>query len=133
MIKEYIDFNEKEILNLYSSVNWNAYTTDLASLKKGFANSLLVLGAYEDDLLVGLIRVVGDASTIIFIQDLLVHPHYQHKNIGKSLVDEVLNRYKDVRQIELITDKEEKSISFYKKLGFKELDKVNLTGFIKIK
>ena len=33
---------------------------------------LLVLGAYEQDELLGIIRVVGDGATIIFIQDILI-------------------------------------------------------------
>ena len=42
-IKNYSAYNEKEILKLYSSVGWTAYTDDPQSLKQGFQNSLLVL------------------------------------------------------------------------------------------
>lgn len=46
-IKNYSAYNEKEILKLYSSVGWTAYTDDPQALKQGFQNSLLVLAAYE--------------------------------------------------------------------------------------
>ena len=43
----------------------------MTALRAGFNNSLLVLGAYEQDELLGIIRVVGDGATIILIQDIL--------------------------------------------------------------
>ncbi len=75
-IREYKNYKENEILNLYSSVGWTAYTDDLASLQVGFQNSLLTLAAYEDDKLLGVIRTVGDSQTIVYIQDVLVVPEY---------------------------------------------------------
>ena len=41
VIKEYKDYDEQEILNLYTSVGRTAYTDDSASLKAGFENFLL--------------------------------------------------------------------------------------------
>lgn len=67
-IKNYSAYNEKEILKLYSSVGWTAYTDDPQALKQGFQNSLLVLAAYEREELLGIIRAVGDGVTIVFIQ-----------------------------------------------------------------
>lgn len=63
-IKEYKEYNESELLELYASVGWTAYTNDPVSLKKGYENSLLVLGAYEGDKLVGVLRAVGDDAEI---------------------------------------------------------------------
>ena len=73
-IRNYSTYNEKEILKVYSSVGWTAYTDDPQALKQGFQNSLLVLAAYEREELLGIIRAVGDGVTIVFIQDLLVFP-----------------------------------------------------------
>ena len=42
-IREYLSYNEEEILALYSSVGWTAYTDHPGVLKKGFKNSLLSL------------------------------------------------------------------------------------------
>ena len=50
----------------------HAYTDNLTALRAGFNNSLLVLGAYEQNELLGIIRVVGDGATIILIQDILI-------------------------------------------------------------
>ena len=53
MIREYINYNEDEIISLYSAVGWQAYTADRTALRKGFENSLCVLADYEDGELAG--------------------------------------------------------------------------------
>ena len=45
-IKEYRTYKKDEIIGLYSAVGWKAYTDDPEALRKGYENSLLVLGAY---------------------------------------------------------------------------------------
>ena len=47
-IREYKEYNEPEILGLYASVGWTAYTDDPTALRNVFANSLLTLAAYEE-------------------------------------------------------------------------------------
>lgn len=117
-IKEYTVYNENEILELYASVGWSAYTDEPEVLHKGFEHSMLVLGAYESGKLVGVIRVVGDGYTIVFIQDLLVLPEYQRKGIGAALIQSVLTRFSFVRQIELAADTTSGTAAFYKSQGF---------------
>lgn len=56
-IKEYTAYNETEVLDLYASVGWSAYTDHPESLQKGFENSLLTLAAWDDtEQLIGIIR-----------------------------------------------------------------------------
>lgn len=64
-IREYRTYNEQEILPLYTSVGWTAYTDAPDTLRQGFEHSLLTLAAYENGQLVGLIRTVGDGYTIV--------------------------------------------------------------------
>lgn len=130
-IKNYSAYNEKEILKLYSSVGWTAYTDEPQVLKQGFQNSLLVLAAYEGEELLGIIRVVGDGVTVVFIQDLLVFPEKQRNGVGTALVKAVLERYPVVRQIELTTDQTPETAAFYKSLGFSEFAKIGCRGFMK--
>lgn len=133
VIKEYSVYNENEILALYRSVGWTAYTESPEALSKGFENSLLVLAAYEGDALLGLIRAVGDGHTIIYVQDILVAPEFQRKGIGTALLREILSRFTNVRQIMLATDSEERTIAFYKSLGFTRLEEIGCCGFMLIK
>ena len=131
-IRAYTEYNEAEILGLYASVGWTAYTDDPAALRNGFANSLLTLAAYEEAALAGLIRVVGDGHTIVFVQDILVRPQFQRRGIGSALLQAVLNRYAGVRQIELLTDGTPETAAFYRSMGFRELTELGCRGFMKI-
>lgn len=118
-----------QILELYEANKWGAYTEDPHTLIDGIAQSLYSLGAYDGDKLVGLIRVIGDGETIIYIQDILVLPEYYRKGIGTSLMQRVLLKYQDVRQINLTTDNTEKQRAFYESLGFVSYDKRDIVGF----
>lgn len=130
-IKEYRSYNAAEIRRLYTEVAWTAYTENMSALEQGYKNSLLVLAAYENDELLGIIRVVGDGFTIIFVQDILVFPSEQRKGVGTALLKAVLDRYPDVRQIELTTDNTPKTVAFYKSLGFTEFSELGCCGFMK--
>ena len=129
-IREYGPYNEEEILKLYTAAGWTAYTEDAAALRRGYENSLLVLAACEGDDLLGIIRAVGDGSTVVLIQDLLVDPEHQRKGIGSALLKAVLDRYAGVRQIELVTDNTEKTVAFYQSMGFRELSELGCRGFM---
>ena len=131
-IRKYAHYNENEILELYSSVGWTAYTDHPDSLRRGFENSLVILGVYTENDLVGILRAVGDGETIIFIQDILVHPEYQRRGIGTALLKEALSRYSHVRQIQLATDNTEKTKAFYRSCGFRELSEMGCCGFMKV-
>ena len=131
-IRAYMEYNEAEILDLYASVGWTAYTDDPAALRNGVTNSLLTLAAYEESALVGLVRAVGDGHTIVFVQDILVRPQFQRRGIGSALLQAVLNRYANVRQIELVTDDTPETIAFYRSMGFQELAEIGCRGFMKI-
>lgn len=133
IISEYTDcnYNESDIRRLYDSVGWCAYTEDMDALAEGFRNSLLILAAYEENELLGLIRAVGDGRTVVFIQDILVLPSRQRSGIGTALIKALLSRYPNVRQIQLTTDNTPETNAFYKSLGFTELSEFGCCGWMK--
>lgn len=131
-IKEYLTYREEEILPLYTSVGWTAYTDQPEVLKEGFKNSLLTLAAYEGDELLGIIRVVGDGCTVVLIQDLLVFPKHQRKGVGQALIQSVLGRFCHVRQIELATENTQKTVAFYKSQGLKEMSEIGCCAFMRV-
>lgn len=132
VIKPYTHYNECEILPLYKSVGWSNYYEHPEMLQKAYAGSLCVLAAYEIETLVGIVRAVGDGSSILFIQDILVYPAFQRKGIGTALMQALLERYPHVYQIELATDSTAKTIAFYKSLGFHPLHEIGCCGFMKM-
>ena len=131
VFKEDIILNVEDILYLYNDVGWSSYTKDIDSLIKSIKNSLKVISVWDNDLLVGLIRVVGDGHYIIYIQDILILQKYQNRGIGKRLIEIILDKYKNVRQKVLLTDKEEKNILFYKKVGFSMAEEFGCVSFVK--
>ncbi len=126
------EYNWDDIYDLYHDAGWFAYTDNFESLKRGINNSLILIGAYDDERLVGLIRVIGDGETIIYIQDILILDSYQRLGIGTVLLDMVFDKYKAVRQKMLITDNTIKTVEFYKSNGMKDISDLNIVGFMKI-
>lgn len=118
---------------LYDSVGWTTYTDDALRLYDAVGRSLRVVCARADGVLVGLARIVGDGLTIVYLQDILVHPDYQRLGIGRELLKLALEPFEDVRQKVLITDDEPRQRAFYESLGFTEIrDAVNpIRAFIK--
>lgn len=67
--------------------------------------------------LVGLVRVVGDDASIAYVQDLLVHPHWQRRGIGARLLRDAMERFARVRQLLLLTDDAPAVRAFYEAMG----------------
>ena len=132
-VKEYSKYNEEEILNLYQSVGWLNYVNQPEMLKNAYANSLNIFGAYENEKLLGIIRVVGDGYSIVFIQDIIVLPEYQRQGIGTALLKRVLDTYEHVYQKTLLTDNTERTIRFYKSLGFQMDTEIECRAFTKMR
>lgn len=117
-IKEYEAYNEQDILPLYESVGWTNYTQKPQMLKEAYLHSLKSYAAYVDNKLVGIIRVVGDGASVVFVQDLLVYPQYHRQGIGTALLKRIMEEYNGVYQLHLLTENTEKTIAFYTSLGF---------------
>ncbi len=131
-IKTMERFDIEALKRLYKSVNWTVYLEKPARFREMFARSLEVLGAYENDELIGIVRVVGDNAHILYIQDIIVEPKHQRQGIGTKLFEEILSRYAHVRQKVLLTDSDDtRSHAFYKKLGFHETAEKGIACFLR--
>jgi GNAT superfamily N-acetyltransferase len=131
-IQPYGVYQEAEMISLYRSVGWTNYTDRPEMLEAAYRNSLCILGAYDGDKLVGVIRAVGDGVSIVFVQDLLVLPAYQRQGIGTRLLQAILERYSDVYQIELLTDNTAKTNAFYESLGMTRADRLGCCAYTKM-
>ena len=132
IIRELTAFEPDVLLDLYNSVGWTNYTRAPEMLLKAYEHSLLTLGAYDGGKLAGIIRTVGDGFSVVFIQDLLVAPEYQRRGIGTRLLQEIVSRFPDVYQMELMTDNTAKTVSFYRSAGFVKADDMGCCAFIKM-
>ena len=118
IIRPYDGAAKAQLLSLYDSVGWTAYTDQPERLRRACAGSLCCLAAWEGDVLAGLVRAVGDGVSVLYVQDLLVRPEYQRRGIGRSLLEAVLSLYPDVRQKLLLTDDTPETLAFYRAQGF---------------
>ena len=119
-----------DVLHLYQAVGWTNYTNQPQMLEQALSHSLVIYLALDGDAVVGLIRLVGDGFSSVLVQDLIVLPSYQRQGIGRSLMKEALEDYKDAYQVQLVTEQTEKNLGFYRFMGFEILSTYDCTGMI---
>ena len=119
-----------DVLHLYQAVGWTNYTNQPQMLEKSLFHSLAIYLARDGEKIVGLVRLIGDDFSLVFVQDLIVLPSYQRQGIGSALMKQALADYKDVYQVQLATDESEKTLGFYRSLGFETLSSFQCTGMI---
>ena len=120
----------EDVLHLYQAVGWTNYTHQPEMLEQALSYSLAIYLALDGDAVVGLIRLVGDGFSSIFVQDLIVLPSYQRQGIGSSLMKEALEDFKEAYQVQLATEQTEKNVGFYRSMGFETLSTYDCTGMI---
>ena len=69
----------EDVLHLYQAVGWTNYTHQPEMLEQALPHSLVVYLAFDGEKIVGLIRLVGDGFSSVFVQDLIVLPTYQRQ------------------------------------------------------
>ena len=118
----------EDVLHLYQAVGWTNYTHQPEMLEQSLAHSLAIYVARDDEEIIGLVRLVGDGFSSVFVQDLIVLPSYQRQGIGSSLMKEALEDYKDAYQVQLVTGQTERTLGFYRSMGFEILSTYNCIG-----
>lgn len=121
----------EQLVDLYKNVGWLAYSNNPEKLHKAFKNSLFNIGVFHEEELIGVIRVIGDDASIIYIQDILVKEKYQGFGVGTYLLKQVLKKYKDIRQVVLMTDDTLKTKNFYEKNGMFNCGKYDGVAFVR--
>ena len=119
-----------DVLHLYQAVGWTNYTNQLQMLAQALTHSLAIYLARDGEKIVGLVRLIGDGFSSVFVQDLIVLPTYQRQGIGSTLIKQALSDYKDAYQVQLATEESEKTLEFYRSLGFETLSSFQCTGMI---
>ena len=118
----------EDVLHLYQAVGWTNYTDQSEMLEQALSHSLVIYVALDGDAVVGLIRLVGDGFSSVLVQDLIVLPIYQRQGIGSLLMKEALKDYKDAYQVQLVTEETERTLEFYRFMGFETLSTYDCTG-----
>ena len=129
-ITKEISVSINDVLHLYQAVGWTNYTNQPQMLAQALTHSLATYLARDGEEVVGLVRLIGDGFSSVFVQDLIVLPSYQRQGIGSTLMKQALSDYKDTYQIQLATEESEKTLGFYRSLGFETLSSFQCTGMI---
>lgn len=113
------DFNREELQDLFLSVDWASgdYPDKLVTAMRHYQT---VCSAWDGDRLVGLVSVMDDSVMTAYVHYLLVRPEYQHRGIGRRLVEMVKERYGDYLRIVLVSYDE--GTGFYESCGFKKAE-----------
>jgi len=81
-----------EYTKLRDLVGW--WKTDENATDMALKNSLFSVVAIEQGTTIGFGRIIGDGGLYFYIQDLIVHPDFQNKGLGKSLMRELMDYIK---------------------------------------
>ena len=108
-------FDENTLKRLFVVNEWESgkYPKEL---KVAFENSGSVYSAWDGDKLVGLINALDDSIMTAYIHYMLIDPEYKRLGIGKQLIDQMKERYKDYLTVVLVSY--EMASEFYIKCGF---------------
>lgn len=91
-----------------------------AELQKSFGNSMYKCFVFESTQLVGVGRALADGVDCSYICDVAIHPDYQGKGVGKSIIQKLISLSEGHRKIILYANPGKEG--FYKKLGFKRMN-----------
>jgi ribosomal protein S18 acetylase RimI-like enzyme len=106
----------KDVQDLCASVGWSRREPVLIS--RAMVNSLAVVSAWEDGVLVGFARATGDQVFNATVWDVAVRPSHQRRGIGRLVMVELLKEL-DTYEIPLVTLYADPGTdSFYRRFGF---------------
>jgi len=90
------------------------------NLQTVFKNSIFKCFVFHNSILVGAGRALADGFDTSYICDVVIHPDYQGKGIGKDIINQLKTFSKDHKKIILYANIGKEA--FYKKLGFKQMN-----------
>lgn len=111
------NFTAADLESLFLSVAWSSghYPEKLVQAMQGFKT---VISAWDGSKLVGMICVMDDSVMNAYVHYLLVRPEYQGQSIGRELVAQVKEKYKNYLRIVVVAY--DKEINFYANCGFEK-------------
>ena len=114
----------EKIIDLYKSSGINRPIADKERIAKMYANSNLIVTAWDMSKLVGISRSLTDFCYSCYLSDLAVRKEYQKHGIGKKLI--ALTKEKIGEQTMLLLLAAPAAMDYYPKVGFENVE----NGFI---
>lgn len=114
------ELTAEQFTALWESVWGNAPTMEQVSL--ALENTLFTVSIHGGGRCVAMARMIGDMGLCCYIKDVVVHPDYQGRGLGRTLIDELLRFVNEhgisgtsvFVELAAMPDK----VPFYEKFGF---------------
>lgn len=124
----YNELTAEEFITLWETV-WGQGPS-LEQTRLAMENTLFRISVWDHDKIVGMARMIGDFGLNYYIKDVVVRPEYQHKGIGKRMMNELLKFINGhgVKGTEIFVElcAMPDKIPFYEKIGFDANEAVRL-------
>ena len=76
--------------SIRASVGWNKINYD--QINRALKNSMVNVSVFDNDLCIGVGRIVGDHILKGMLTDIMVRPEYQGKGVGKLVVNKLISK-----------------------------------------
>lgn len=105
---------------LTQQVGWGAEPENI--VKEAIQHTLYSICAFDDEQIIGYARLIGDKTLFLYIQDVMVIPEFQGKNIGSQLMKFILQEVERLKSISpnirTYLGASKNKENFYRKFGF---------------
>ncbi|WP_416408449.1 GNAT family N-acetyltransferase [Agrobacterium rosae] len=109
-----------EYLHLRAIAGLSAFSEDAA--RAGLSGTIYSVMVLQNDVAVGMGRLIGDGGCFFQVVDIAVHPEHQGRGLGKSIMDAIMtyvsNELPTTAYVSLIADVPANKL--YEKFGFVE-------------
>jgi GNAT superfamily N-acetyltransferase len=122
------DLPVSQLRALFMTAGWstgNETPDQLAHFNIGFVNATLVVSAWDEERLIGAVRVISDRVFRSIVYDLIVDPSYQKHGIGRELVRRCIQHFPNSEWLVQTTPQ---TAGYYERIGFQ----VNTDVFLSI-
>ena len=120
LVIKHNELTAEEFIYLWESV-WDGAPA-VEQVKLAMENSVFRVSVFDGEKIVAMARMIGDMGLCYYIKDVVVHPDYQKKGIGRLLINELLNFIKSngISDTEIFVElcAMPDKIPFYEKFGF---------------
>ena len=131
---KYNDLTAEQFIELWETVWGDGPSIEQTRL--AMQHTLFRVSIWDDDQIIAMARMNGDMGLSYYIKDVVVRPEYQHKGIGRILINELLKFINDngVKGTEIFVElcAAPDKIPFYEKFGFEANEAQRLRIFHRV-
>ena len=134
LVVKYNELTAQQFIELWETVWGDGPSLEQTEL--AMKHTLFRISVWDGDKIVAMARMNGDLGLDYYIKDVAVRPEYQHKGIGRMMINELLKFINDngVKGTDIfvelcaVPDK----IPFYEKFGFEANEAQRLKLFHRV-